>query len=104
MYLPEDNAQMFDILTDLRTYAAQNGLHGLAEKLDDALHWFRPPPSAGLLPARAAGEHDPAAFASIPCPPRRPPGRKRRLTSERKHADAGDSWRIFPLPSPPREA
>jgi len=37
MYLPEDNAQMFDILTDLRTYAAQNGLHGLAEKLDDAL-------------------------------------------------------------------
>ena len=37
MYLPEDNAQMFDILTDLRTYAAQNGLPHLAEKLDDAL-------------------------------------------------------------------
>jgi hypothetical protein len=37
MYLPEDDAQMFDILTDLRTYAAQNGLPDLAEKLDDAL-------------------------------------------------------------------
>ncbi len=37
MYLPESNAQMFDILTDLRTYAAQNGLPHLAEKLDDAL-------------------------------------------------------------------
>jgi hypothetical protein len=37
MYLPEDNAQMFDILTDLRTYAAQNGLLRLAENLDDAL-------------------------------------------------------------------
>ncbi|MFO1142457.1 MAG: hypothetical protein U1E59_08710 [Amaricoccus sp.] len=37
MYLPENNDQMFDILTDLRTYAAQNGLAQLAEKLDDAL-------------------------------------------------------------------
>lgn len=37
MYLPENNAQMFDILTDLRTYAAQSGLAHLAEKLDDAL-------------------------------------------------------------------
>ncbi len=37
MYLPENNAQMFDILTDLRVYAAMNGLPQLAEKLDDAL-------------------------------------------------------------------
>ncbi|MFO1106534.1 MAG: hypothetical protein U1E34_10565 [Amaricoccus sp.] len=37
MYLPEDNAQMFDILAELRVYAAMNGLSGLAERLDDAL-------------------------------------------------------------------
>ena len=37
MYLPETNAQMFDILTDLRIYAAMNGMPLLAEKLDDAL-------------------------------------------------------------------
>jgi hypothetical protein len=28
---------MFDILTDLRVYAAMNGMPQLAEKLDDAL-------------------------------------------------------------------
>jgi len=37
MYLPENNDQMFDILTELRVYAAMNGLPHLAEKLDDAL-------------------------------------------------------------------
>ena len=37
MYLPENHAQMFDILTDLRVYAAMNGMPLLAEKLDDAL-------------------------------------------------------------------
>lgn len=37
MYLPENNEQMFDILTDLRLYAAMNALPGLAEQLDDAL-------------------------------------------------------------------
>lgn len=37
MYLPENNAQMFDILAELRVYAAMNGLSGLAERLDDAL-------------------------------------------------------------------
>jgi hypothetical protein len=37
MYLPENNAQMFDILSELRVYAATNGLHGLAEKIDDSL-------------------------------------------------------------------
>lgn len=37
MYLPESNAQMFDILSELRVYAAANGLHGLAEKIDDSL-------------------------------------------------------------------
>lgn len=37
MYLPENHAQMFDILTELRVYAAMNGLPHLAEKLDDAL-------------------------------------------------------------------
>jgi hypothetical protein len=37
MYLPENHAQMFDILTDLRVYAAMNRMPLLAEKLDDAL-------------------------------------------------------------------
>ena len=37
MYLPESHAQMFDILNELRTYAAANGLPKLAEELDDAL-------------------------------------------------------------------
>ena len=37
MYLPENHAQMFDILTDLRVYAALNRMPLLAEKLDDAL-------------------------------------------------------------------
>lgn len=37
MYLPENNSQMFDILSELRVYAAMNGLHALAERLDDAL-------------------------------------------------------------------
>ena len=37
MYLPENHAQMFDILSELRTYAAMNGLPQLAEKLDDAI-------------------------------------------------------------------
>jgi hypothetical protein len=37
MYLPENHAQMFDILSELRIYAAMNGLPQLAEKLDDAM-------------------------------------------------------------------
>lgn len=37
MYLPADNAQLFDILSELRLYAAMNGLTALAEELDDAL-------------------------------------------------------------------
>jgi hypothetical protein len=37
MYLPENHDQMFDILTELRIYAAMNRLPNLAEKLDDAL-------------------------------------------------------------------
>ncbi|HMQ94139.1 MAG TPA: hypothetical protein PKA33_05820 [Amaricoccus sp.] len=37
MYLPENDAQMFDILTELRVYAAMNSLPRLAESLDDAL-------------------------------------------------------------------
>lgn len=37
MYLPENNAQLFDILSELRLYAAMNRLPQLAEKLDDAL-------------------------------------------------------------------
>lgn len=37
MYLPEDHRQMYDILTELRIYAATNGLQQLAEKLDDAM-------------------------------------------------------------------
>ncbi len=37
MYLPEDHRQMFDILTELRIFAAANRLTELAEQLDDAL-------------------------------------------------------------------
>ena len=37
MYLPESNEQLFDILSDLRLYAAMNRLPGLAEAIDDAL-------------------------------------------------------------------
>lgn len=37
MYLPENDAQMFDILTELRVYAAMHQLSRLAEELDDAL-------------------------------------------------------------------
>lgn len=37
MYLPEDHRQMYDILTELRIYAAANGLEEVAERLDDAL-------------------------------------------------------------------
>lgn len=37
MYLPESHEQMFDILSELRVYAAANQLDGLAEQIDDAL-------------------------------------------------------------------
>ena len=37
MYLPENDAQMFDILSELRVYAAMNALPRLAEEIDDAL-------------------------------------------------------------------
>ncbi len=37
MYLPENDAQMFDILSELRVYAAANQMPRLAENLDDAL-------------------------------------------------------------------
>lgn len=55
MYLPETNAQMFDILTELRIYAAMNGMPKLAERLDDAMMLLltegrnptRPPLAAG---------------------------------------------------------
>ena len=49
MYLPENNAQMFDILTDLRVYAAMNGMPHLAERLDDALMLLQ---AEGRAPAR----------------------------------------------------
>lgn len=41
MYLPEDDAQMYDILAELRLYAAMNALPRLAEELDDALVLLR---------------------------------------------------------------
>lgn len=37
MYLPEDNEQMFEILAELRLYAALHAYSRLAEELDDAL-------------------------------------------------------------------
>ena len=54
MYLPENNAQMFDILSELRLYAAMNALPGLAEELDDALM---------LLATEGRGRHRRAAPA-----------------------------------------
>lgn len=38
MYLPENNAQLYEILSALRLYASTNALPSLAESLDDALH------------------------------------------------------------------
>lgn len=37
MYLPENDAQMFDILSELRVYAAMNHMPKLSEAIDDAL-------------------------------------------------------------------
>jgi hypothetical protein len=37
MYLPENDDQMYDILSALRTYAAANDMPRLAESIDDAL-------------------------------------------------------------------
>ena len=58
MYLPENDAQMFDILSELRVYAAMNALPRLAEEIDDALL---------LLTAEARRRRGPA----------RPPRRRR---------------------------
>lgn len=57
MYLPESNAQMFDILTELRLYAQHNALPRLAEELDDALMVL------ALEGRRNAEGKDPAARA-----------------------------------------
>ena len=51
MYLPENNAQLYEILSSLRLYAARNTLPALAESLDDALHLLVTEAS----PRRAAG-------------------------------------------------
>ena len=37
MYLPENDEQMHDIVSELRVYAAANEMPRLAEMLDDAL-------------------------------------------------------------------
>lgn len=37
MYLPENNTQLYEILSALRLYAATNALPSLAESLDDAM-------------------------------------------------------------------
>jgi hypothetical protein len=54
MYLPENNDQMFDILTELRLYAAMNGLPQLAEMLDDALMLLATQGALGADAAAAA--------------------------------------------------
>lgn len=41
MYVPENDAQMHDILSALRLYAAMNNLPQLAEQLDDAILCLR---------------------------------------------------------------
>lgn len=55
MYLPENHAQMFDILTELRTYAATNGLPRLAEELDDAMVLLATEGGARAAARRRAG-------------------------------------------------
>ncbi len=37
MYLPENNTQLYEILSALRLYAATNTMPSLAESLDDAM-------------------------------------------------------------------
>jgi hypothetical protein len=55
MYMPENHDQMFDILSELRVYAAMNGMPALAEGLDDALITLAIElRRAGALPAPAS--------------------------------------------------
>jgi hypothetical protein len=62
MYLPENHDQMFDILSELRLYAAMNGLPRLAEKLDDALMILA---AEGRVSLREAKRRAPAVPESI---------------------------------------
>jgi hypothetical protein len=55
MYLPEDNAQLFEILSTLRVYAATNHMPKLAEELDDALILLRAETRSARRPG-AAGQ------------------------------------------------
>lgn len=55
MYLPESHRQMYDILSDLRIYAAMNDMPHLAERLDDAL----------MLLIAEGGEAPPAQRAGL---------------------------------------
>lgn len=59
MYLPENDSQMRDILSELRVYAAQNALPRLAEQIDDALLLLlseRLLPRTGRTAAPCAGD------------------------------------------------
>jgi hypothetical protein len=58
MYLPENDAQMFDILVELRVYAAMNGLARLAEELDDTLILLRAEGRAAGRAVRAQVNRD----------------------------------------------
>ena len=55
MYLPENDAQMYDILSALRTYAAMNNMPRLAESLDDALTLLAAEVRRPALGAAASG-------------------------------------------------
>ena len=56
MYLPENDAQMFDILSELRVYAAMNALPRLAEEIDDALLLLTAESRRRARPARQAAQ------------------------------------------------
>ena len=58
MYLPEDHRQMFDILSELRVYAAANGMEQLAEQLDDAMVLLMVEGRSALARANAPVAHD----------------------------------------------
>lgn len=57
---------MIQVLRDLRSFAAENGMHGLAEQLDDTIHVATSEVTAVFGPGMAG--------RPAPPPPQRPEG------------------------------
>lgn len=62
MYLPENHAQMFDILSELRVYAAMNNLTKLAEEIDDAMVLLATETGSSRKPGSAWQRPAPSTF------------------------------------------